>query len=61
MIVVEDVRLTNFDEETTDIFKTEFLRNVKTGILKLFEEKQESPKEESDGPEPTDAIETQAT
>ncbi len=45
MIVVEDVRLTNFDEETTEIFRTEFERNVELGVVMLLEEQKPVEKE----------------
>jgi hypothetical protein len=35
-LVVQEVRLTNFDEETNKMFRSEFEKNVELGVIKLI-------------------------
>lgn len=35
-ILVQEVRLTNFDEETNNMFRSEFEKNVELGVIKLI-------------------------
>lgn len=35
-LVVQEVRLTNFDEESNNMFRSEFEKNVELGVIKLI-------------------------